>query len=169
MKVRLNRKKRNAGILRLTICLEADVSLAGLCVGARYQSPPSVVLGALLVATSAPVVEGEATLHETISAGLSQGHLGSSYTPDSGAHGDEVDAAIREPGETRPASQMENVEIGQKAPHAVDLGIVAIDLGGDKEDSAKQQGRCKGGYERVGLDIELRQAIEAADGGQPRR
>lgn len=60
---------------------------------------------------------------------------------------------------------MQDIEIRQEAPGAVDLRVVAVDLRGDEEDGGQGERDAKAKDERVRLDVDLAQAVEAADVG----
>jgi hypothetical protein len=56
---------------------------------------------------------------------------------------------------------VDDVEVWQDTPHAVDLGVVPVDLGNHQEDEAEGDGRSEPSDERVRIDVELLQAINA--------
>lgn len=64
---------------------------------------------------------------------------------------------------TRPYRQMDNVEIGQDTPQAVDLRVVAVDLGDNEEDAAQEDGGTETRHQRIRLNVSLFEAIKAAD------
>lgn len=90
------------------------------------------------------------------------------YAPQGRRGGDEVDAAVRHAGEARPGGEVDEVEAGEDAPHAVDLRVVAVGLGDDDEDAGEEQRGGQGGHERVRGGMERGEPGEAAHRGQPR-
>lgn len=63
----------------------------------------------------------------------------------------------------RPYCQVNNVEVRQDAPHAINLGVVAVDLRDDEEDGAQKDGGSKAKHQWVRLNVSLLEAMDAAD------
>lgn len=108
------------------------------------QVLPSVVFRADVVSASSPVVERKTN------------------TPQGRSSCNECDALMRHTHRPRPYCQMNDVEVGQNAPHAVDLRIVAIDLRDDEENPPQEDGGRQARHQRVRLDICLLEAIDTA-------
>ncbi len=63
--------------------------------------------------------------------------------------------------QARPRIEVADVQRRQEAPAAVDLRVVAVDLGHDQEHGAEEQRDGKARDERVRLGVELQQALTA--------
>ena len=59
-----------------------------------------------------------------------------------------------------PKRVMGNVDGGQDAPGAVDLGVILVDFGDNEEDGTEEQRERKDEYKRVGAQVENAQLIE---------
>lgn len=68
---------------------------------------------------------------------------------------------MRQAGDTCPQSKMHHVEVGQDTPHAVDLGVISVDLRRDEKHDTQEDGHAKAKHERVRLGIDLLQTLEA--------
>lgn len=79
------------------------------------------------------------------------------YAPNSCSSRHKVNSRRWYTSKTSPDRQMNNVEIGKQTPHAINLGVVSVDLRHDEEDEAKSNRSCKSRDERVCIDIQLPQ------------
>lgn len=64
---------------------------------------------------------------------------------------------------------MGDVEGGQDAPAPVDLGIVLVDLGDDQEYAPEEDGEGEAGYEWIGLEVKVQEALVGLEDGQEPR
>lgn len=71
---------------------------------------------------------------------------------------------MRQPSCASPDGDMNNVEVGQNAPHSVDLGVVSIDLRDNEKDETKGDGGAEARYEWVGIDVELQESAGIPSG-----
>lgn len=85
------------------------------------------------------------------------------YAPDCGKGSDQIQATMGHPCQTSPYCKVNDVEIRQDTPHAVNLGVVPVDLRDDQENEAEKDRGSEPGDERVGVLVELYQAIGAVD------
>lgn len=59
---------------------------------------------------------------------------------------------------------MDDVEVREDTPQAINLRIVLVDLRNNEKDEAKNQRRSESRYQRVRLDVQLLQRGGARDG-----
>lgn len=70
---------------------------------------------------------------------------------------------MRHTSQTSPDRDVDNKEVRQDAPQAVDLRVVAVDLGRDQSEKPKDQGKEKARNQRVRRHADRPQAIEASN------
>lgn len=102
---------------------------------------PAIILRPDIVAPFARVVESETDLGSGQSCGLLVDK--DTYTPQGGEQCDEVNATVRQPSCASPDGDVNDIEVGQNAPHAVDLGVVPIDLRDDEKDETEGDGSAE--------------------------
>lgn len=65
---------------------------------------------------------------------------------------------VSETRETSPSSKVDDIEVGQDAPQAVDLRIVSVQLRQCQAESTNDNGSRKRRNKRVGIEIQMLQA-----------
>lgn len=70
---------------------------------------------------------------------------------------------MRHTSQTSPYRGVDNKEVRQDAPQAVDLRVVAVDLGRDQSEKPKDQGKKEARNQRVRRHVDRLYALEAAN------
>lgn len=130
---------------------------------------PSVVLVSDSIPALSPIVVCQARLK---SFALSASTLGCfqyatlTYTPNCAKKQGGIDAPAGNSDQTRPSRKMTDVDGRQYAPKAIDLRVVFVDLGSNKEHAAQEDGGPKPADERVGLHVQFEEAPSIEHGAQ---